>query len=220
MKLNEAVQRLQAGLIGELPGHGSFPKPVSYPGSTVQEARDLVPKPRESAVLACLFERSGSAYTLLIRRPQYEGVHSGQVAFPGGHHEPYDADLEATALREFREETGADSQHHVLGALSPIYIPPSNSIVNPFVGYTKDLGMLAPAPEEVAEVLEVPLNELLQPNAIRSGDRTVQVMGKQVSVAYYELQGHFVWGATAMIIAELRALLGATEEFSDNGIVP
>jgi 8-oxo-dGTP pyrophosphatase MutT (NUDIX family) len=206
MQLPAEIERLHRALQGPLSGHTSR-ELSAYPRPKVENARKLDPPPRESAVLLLIYPRDEKLYTLLMVRPIYDGVHSGQVAFPGGRREPQDLTLEHTALREFSEETGS-SIHEVimLGRLSEIYIPPSRSIVTPFIGYAPMLGELDPDPAEVAALIETPLDELLRPEILKRRMQYVQMLGGEIDVPYYDVLGHVVWGATAMMIAELREL--------------
>lgn len=145
---------------------------------------------------------------LLMLRPEYAGVHSGQVSFPGGRREPNDTDLVATALREFNEETGAPIHSiETIGALTPVYIPPSRSLVSPFVGIASNAGPFAPDPREVAELIEAPLSLLLRDDILKRREQHIAIMGRQMEIPYFDVMGHVVWGATAMMIAELRELL-------------
>lgn len=200
---------LRAALSQPLPGHARFLELSGYPRPSLEAALALHPKPRESAVLILVHPVSGVDHTLLMRRPVYEGVHSGQISFPGGKREPGDADLQATALREFREETGADpTAFQVVGELTRIHIPPSRTLVTPIVAWCAVLPALAPDPREVAQLLDVPLpdlwrDDILKRKAFRSGPDGTERMG-----AYWDVQGQVVWGATAMMIAELRTALG------------
>ncbi|HRD51131.1 MAG TPA: CoA pyrophosphatase [Flavobacteriales bacterium] len=166
------------------------------------------PPPRESAVLALIYKRAEEAHALLMLRPTYAGVHSGQVSFPGGRREPQDADLRATALREFAEETGARTAGiDLLGALTPVYIPPSRSLVTPFIGIAEETGPFAPDAREVAELIEAPLSLLLRDDILKRREQHIAVMGRSVEIPYFDVQGRVVWGATAMMLAELRELL-------------
>ncbi len=208
MTLKEAVFRLQRSFTQDLPGHDAFLRLSGYPRPDLDAVRRMEPPARESAVMAMLYERAGQAHLLLMLRPEYDGVHSGQVAFPGGRREPEDPDLLHTALREFREETGATPAAPLhLGTLSPVYIPPSRSLVTPFVAAVHELGPLAPDPREVAALIEAPVALLLRDDILRTGDRHVHVMGRTMQVPYFAVEGQMVWGATALMIAELRALL-------------
>lgn len=208
MTIVQQMERIRRALSGPLPGHEGFMLMSGYPRPDVQSAMALDPPPRESAVLALLYPKAGTLYTMLMLRPTYEGVHSGQVAFPGGRRELEDPSLERTALREFGEETGAwDTNIELLGTLSPVYIPPSRSLVTPFVGYTERMGLLAPDPREVDLLIEARVDRLLEPDALKRGSHTVNGLHKHAEVSYFDVDGHVVWGATAMMLAELRELL-------------
>lgn len=208
MRIDEAESRLRRRLSEALPGHDGFLELSGYKRPDLEAARRQNPPPRESAVLALLFAKADVAHTLLMLRPTYDGVHSGQVAFPGGRREPGDPDLRSTALREFREETGATTDGAVvLGALTPVYIPPSRSLVTPFVAVALEAGPFHPDPREVAELVEVPLHLLLRDDILKRREQHIAIMGRSVEIPYFDVHGHVVWGATAMMIAELRELL-------------
>lgn len=210
MKLADAERALQASMSRRLPGHDAFLELSGYKRPDLEAALKQAPPPRESAVLALIYERDSEAHTLLMQRPTYNGVHSGQVSFPGGRRESGDADLQSTALREFREETGADPMPaRVMGAMSTIYIPPSRSLVTPFVAVAQRAGPFSPDPREVAELLEVPISMLLREDIIKRGLQHITILDRSVEVPYFDVRGRMVWGATAMMIAELRQLLGA-----------
>lgn len=146
---------------------------------------------------------------MLMRRPIYKGVHSGQIGFPGGKREPADVSLHATALREFQEETGAGTaEFEVIGDLSRIHIPPSRMLVTPVVAWCAKLGALRPDPREVAELLNVPLKELLRDDMLRRKPFPMGIDGAERTAAYWDVNGEVVWGATALMIAELRTILG------------
>ncbi len=209
----DVLERLRTGLGGTLPGHDRFLELSGYKRPDLERARQLDPPPRESAVLALLYPKQSALHLLLMVRPTYDGVHSGQVSFPGGKREPADPDLAYTALREFREETGAETHSiELLGELSPIYIPPSRTLVTPYVGHALDIGPWKPDTKEVAKLMEVPLEDVLRNDILKRREQYIQVMGRPVEIPYFDLQGEVVWGATAMMIAELRELLlGDTE---------
>lgn len=210
MNYERSIDLLRGALQQSLPGHDDLLRLSGYPRPDLDAVRAMDPPPRESAVLAVLYPKGLEAHVLLMLRPVYDGVHSGQVAFPGGRREEVDVDLSATALREFREETGAGTDGiQVLGPLSPVYIPPSRSLVTPFVAHTTELGPVAPDAREVAALIEAPISLLLRSDILKRGDRFVQVMGRRMEVPYFDVLGHMVWGATALMIAELRHLLGA-----------
>ncbi|MDG1572575.1 CoA pyrophosphatase [Robiginitalea sp. M366] len=173
------------------------------------EAMESIPdQARQAGVMALFYPGQDTlARLLLIVRPTYPGVHSGQVAFPGGGREPEDEDLLQTALRETREEVGVpEGDVQCLRPLSPLYIPPSNYTVSPHVGLCTARPNFRPDPEEVAGLIEVPVQELLGPENIVSRPMTTSY-AHRIEVPAFTFQGHIVWGATAMILSELRSLL-------------
>jgi 8-oxo-dGTP pyrophosphatase MutT (NUDIX family) len=163
--------------------------------------------PRKSAVLILLFPFENKIKTVLIERPVYEGVHSGQVAFPGGKFEKDDVQLVNTALREAQEEIGINKdQVTILGNLTDLYIMPSNFLVTPFIGFMKSVPFFFPDPREVNKVITIDL-ELLSDISIR-GEKTISHSnGYKIKTPYYSVEGLTVWGATAMIISELNAVV-------------
>lgn len=202
------VERLRARFAEPLPGHDTFLALGGYQRSDLEQALRTAPPPRHSAVLALLYPKETAMHLLLMVRPTYEGVHSGQVSFPGGKQEPTDRDLSHTALREFGEETGgATDGIELLGKLSSVYIPPSRMLVTPFVGYAQHMGPWNPDSKEVARLLEVPLELLLVKEVLKRREQYIPLMGGMVEVPYFDVEGEVVWGATAMMIAELRELL-------------
>ena len=208
MNMHEVAERLRTALQGPLPGHDAFLELSGYKRLDLEAARAQDPPPRESAVLALIYAKQNVPHILLMLRPTYDGVHSGQVAFPGGRKEDGDASLQATALREFGEETGALILGvEVLGALTPVYIPPSRSLVTPFVGITDALGAVDPDPREVERLIEAPLELLLREDILKHREQYIAIMKREVRIPYFDVMGEVVWGATGMMIAELRQLL-------------
>lgn len=161
---------------------------------------------RRSAVLILFYPYRDAIYLPLILRPQYDGVHAGQMAFPGGRMERTDRDLIQTALREAQEEIGIRVQDvTVLGQLTELYIPPSNFYVQPVVATLAARPDFYPDPREVDAVVEVKLDTLLDKTIV--SDSQIQVRGVTVDAPYYQIDGYRVWGATAMMIAELLAVI-------------
>lgn len=161
---------------------------------------------RRSAVLICFYPYQNAIYLPLILRPQYDGVHAGQMAFPGGRMERIDENLTRTALREAQEEVGIRvSDVKVLGLLTELFIPPSNFYVQPIVGVLPYRPDFYPDPREVEAVVEVDLTTLLDKTIV--GDSQLDVRGTTVDAPFYQIQGYRVWGATAMMISELLMVL-------------
>lgn len=166
---------------------------------------------RKAAVMMLVYPKEDTAHFVLIVRNTYPGVHSSQVAFPGGKREDVDADFEATALRETFEEVGVPAQAiTVVRKFSEIYIPPSNFLVYPFLGYCTDRPDFLADPAEVAEVLEVPLGVLLDPDTM-DVEQMATSYSTSIPVPGFRIAGRMVWGATAMILAELREVLDSVK---------
>jgi 8-oxo-dGTP pyrophosphatase MutT (NUDIX family) len=167
------------------------------------------PCPKEAAVLLLLYKREGALVLPFTRRTESLEMHSGQISLPGGTREAQDHGFAQTALRETCEELGIPAdQVEVLASLSPLYIPPSKFCVYPHVGYARQPPLLQPDPREVAEVIEVPLERLLDPET-----RQVEIHyrdGQRFEVPAFPIGSHRIWGATGMIVAEFLAMLQAS----------
>lgn len=193
---------IRKALAASLPGMPAHDVLMPFKRPTPEQAIATGKNPRISAVLLPLFRREGRWHTLLTRRQEYPGAHSGQISLPGGKQEKSDTSLVHTALRESEEEVGlAQDSVDVLGALTPLYIPPSNFVVHPYVGWLNEPAPFTADPGEVAELLPAPLDAFVPENM-----RIVREINSGKSVRFeaggYDVSGHFVWGATAMILAE------------------
>lgn len=165
-------------------------------------ARDVLAQPpdnaRLGAVLALIYEKDHDAHLLLAKRPMTMRNHPGQIAFPGGSQDEGETMIE-TALRETDEEVGIPSQAiEILGPLHPTYIPPSNFFVQPYVGWHEGVPQCVPSPDEVAQILEFPLRQFAE-----SMCKTQIKVGKGFNVPAFHIDGHQIWGATAVVINEL-----------------
>ena len=161
-----------------------------------------------AGVMALFYpDREQRTKLVLILRNTYKGVHSAQIGFPGGKFEPKDDSLEHTAIRETFEEIGIPIQNiEVLKQLTEVYIPPSNFYVQPFLGILKETPIFIKQDEEVKEVIEILLHHFIDDdNVISTSVETSYNM--KVEVPAYELNGHIVWGATAMMLSEIKDLL-------------
>ncbi len=206
----ETIAKLEQALRKPLPGHAAHSKIVSYARPSIEEAMNKYKNPKQSAVLVLLYPKNDQLHTLLMLRTAYEGVHSAQISFPGGRKEDHDPDLEATALRETSEETGIMTDNiKMLGQLSEVYIPPSDFLVSPFVAYSEKPGTFHPDPLEVDELIETSLDHLMDDTNIKQKEIFVRMINSKVKAKYFDVNGHVVWGATAMMISELREVLRA-----------
>lgn len=165
--------------------------------------------PRESAVLILLFRSKKEVYFPIIRRPVYNGHHSGQMALPGGKRELNDIDLCQTALRESCEEIGiCQSSVEIIGQLTNLYIPVSDIMVTPFIGYINTFPQFTIDNIEVDELFCISLPEFLDGQARQTEQWPFN--GNYYNVPFYKLQNQKVWGATAMILSEFEFILRET----------
>jgi 8-oxo-dGTP pyrophosphatase MutT (NUDIX family) len=158
--------------------------------------------PRVGSVLLLLYCSAGELYFVLTRRRDDLNSHGGQISFPGGRQEP-DEPLYATALRETNEEIGVPKTAvSIIGQLTEIYIPPSDFEVHPFVGWYHQNGqpLFTPQANEVAEIIESPLTHLFDPNVRHEEPR--EFRGHQIMIPFFDVKGHKVWGATAIMLSE------------------
>jgi len=154
--------------------------------------------PKKSAVLILLYPKNNKTQLVLMVRAKDNSVHSEQVSFPGGKVEKLDVSIADTALREANEELGIiPSSVEIIGKLTKLYIPPSNFDVFPVVGITNTTPIFT-ANNEVKKIIETDINTLLKPTTV--GNAVIN--NKFTSPCYY-IDGEVVWGATAMILAEL-----------------
>ena len=152
----------------------------------------------------------GEVRFVLILRKTYKGVHSNQVGFPGGRVEAEDKDLAGTALRETEEEVGIpQGDITILSAMTEIFIPPSNFHVFPYIGLMNSTPTLVPQEEEVEAILEIDLDDFLQDSNLITEILSTSY-AKNVKVPAFLLAGHIVWGATAMILNEMKEMLKQT----------
>jgi 8-oxo-dGTP pyrophosphatase MutT (NUDIX family) len=201
--ISDLRERLKQPLPGEL-AHQMMraePKGKVLPDFKFNEA------PRPGAVLILLYPESNELHFPLIKRSTYRGVHSGQIALPGGKSEPSDKDMVTTALREAEEEIGVDrNKIQIIGSLTDFYVIPSNFLVKPVIAYYDEKPNFKPNPFEVEKVIPANLKIIIQEESIR---RKVLLAGGiyAMDAPYFEVSGETVWGATAMMLNELRLIL-------------
>jgi 8-oxo-dGTP pyrophosphatase MutT (NUDIX family) len=165
-------------------------------------------KPKQAAVMAVFYPGpvKETRFALILRKT-YKGVHSNQVGFPGGRVEVEDRDLQHTALRETEEEVGIP-QHEVevLRELTKLYIPPSNFWVQPFIGVMQGSPSFVPQEEEVEAVLEINLVDFLSDSCLTTETLSTSY-ASNIEVPAFLLNGHVVWGATAMMLSEMKEII-------------
>ena len=206
------IEEIRQVVAGSLPGRiGQIEMAPQRPDGQPNRW-DIPDDCREAGVLLLCYpqlNRLSAAlelHLILTRRHEYPGVHSGQISFPGGRRETGET-LKTTALRETMEEIGvAPNRLQVLGELSPLYTPPSNFCIYPFVAYSPVYPNFQPDPKEVAEIVEAPLSHLLDPVNRKEEIWDFEKYGQR-RVPFFDVFGHKVWGATAMILSEFLMLL-------------
>ncbi len=177
------------------PAYRARPEQITVTGKDCKQAAVLIP----------LFPTSQGWATLLTLRRTTLSNHAGQISFPGGRQEPEES-LQDTALREAREEVALPTAAIVsLHALSPLYIPPTNYCVYPFVALLKHKPSFQPNTAEVETLIPVLLEELLNPANQHAS--IWELHGKPVRVPFFQIGPYIIWGATAMILSELFTLL-------------
>jgi len=163
--------------------------------------------PKIAAVLALFYPNQNNEVSLLLtKRANYIGTHSGQISFPGGKFEKSDLNLKETALRETFEEVGIFQEKiDILREITEVYIPPSNFSVTPFIGILNDIPVFK-LNSEVAKIIEIPFPDLLDDTMLASISITNSYM-KETSVPCFNFDGSIIWGATAMMLSEIKELL-------------
>lgn len=192
-----------------LPGHESQLKmSPKYRNELIEQQQELMKYSRKAAVMALFYpDLKDTTMLILILRKTYKGVHSAQVGFPGGKLDPEDPSLEFAALRETFEEVGVPIKDiEVLKPLTKIYIPPSNFTVYPFLGVTHKTPRFLKQDDEVEDLIEITLTDFINEAHVGT-QRLMTSLEKEVEVPVFKLNGHTVWGATAMMLSEIKDLL-------------
>lgn len=193
----------------QLPAEASQFKMVPpFRQELLQQQKKTTKNAKKAGVLALFYPNANKDTTLvLILRKTYKGVHSAQIGFPGGRLENTDKSLQDAAVRETFEEIGVPKQHiKVVKQLSEIYIPPSNFYVQPFMGVSQTTPIFIKEEKEVEAIIEVDLQHFLDDKSIIT--KTVSASySKNVEVPAFHLSNHVVWGATAMMLSEIKDML-------------
>lgn len=202
MRLDDFVSILNSDFYISLPGHISHEK-------MLPRGRNLNIDPvkytslKLSSVLVLLLEENDEISVLLAQRQEYKGIHSGQIAFPGGKSEQSDSDRIFTALREANEEIGINMKDvSVISTLTELYIPPSNFLVLPVLGVSKSSLDLRLDDREVKEVFSISLEKLSDPKILEIREFKVKDF-YTIQAPAYVVDDKIIWGATAMILTEL-----------------
>ncbi len=197
------IEKLKHELQKPLPGEeAQYRMAPSYrPRLTKEEI--LANHPRLSGVMLLLFGKNNELHIAFTQRKKYEGVHSGQMSFPGGKKDLTDVDLRETALRETFEEIGIErNKIDVIGSLSELYIPPSNFLVYPSVSFASGFKEFIPQQNEVEKVVEIPVSFFLDNKNVNLRTEIKLFDGSVVKVPAYIFNEHIIWGATAIMLSE------------------
>jgi 8-oxo-dGTP pyrophosphatase MutT (NUDIX family) len=205
--LADIEARLRAGLAAALPGADAQMRLSPRPARADWRPGRFPAEARRAAGLILLYPAAGSGGPALPLTLRAGGLrHGGQISLPGGVIDPGES-IEAAALREAHEEIGvAPPAVEPLGGLTPVHIAVSGFVLHPIVGLARERPAFRPAVQEVDAILEVPLGDLLDASRLRRG--TLLRDGLEIEYPYFDLLGHHVWGATAMVLAEFSWLLG------------
>jgi len=170
-------------------------------------SKSLFESTKKAAVLILFYPKFNKTHFILIKRNSYKGVHSNQIAFPGGKPEKFDNNLKDTALREANEEVGIFSDDiTIIKALTPIYIPPSQFYVQPYMGILRYTPKFKKQTREVSSILEIPLLDLFN-NQLQQKTKILNSNNKIVEAPAFNFNNHIVWGATAMVLSEVKDIL-------------
>jgi 8-oxo-dGTP pyrophosphatase MutT (NUDIX family) len=174
---------------------------------TLEKGLEPGKNPKKAGVMALFYpDERNCTHLLFILRKTYRGVHSNQIGFPGGKQEAEDNSLLDTALRETEEEVGAERQRiTVIRSMSDLYIPPSNFEVRPFIGLYRKKQPFVPQRSEVEALVEVPFSDVLDERKLTSRIMKTSY-ANEIIVPAFELRGYIVWGATAMMLSEIKEL--------------
>lgn len=204
------VEALKTALAGDPLGKEAQIEMAPLPDVSQRFDKESAKKARQSAVMILLYQEQGKVRFPLIVRPQYPGVHSGQVALPGGKFEEEDPDLIHTALREMQEEIGVPADEvEVLGQLSDLYVPPSNFNILPVIGVLPTVPQFVLEEKEVEELVIADIN-VLNDQTKRKQKQMTFYSGLKVDVPYFDIEEKVVWGATAMILSEFATIINNT----------
>lgn len=204
MILTSFVAKLEESFKTALPGKEAHKEMSPQRRFPYQKSPNIL-NCRISAVMILLYERDGVIHLPIIVRPTYDGFHSGQLSLPGGKRELEDTNNQSTALRETEEEIGIKPDEiTIIGELTSLYIPKSNFMVYPFVGYTMSTPTFITDNEEVDTLLEIPISLLSDKNKSNFHFKAGDI---EIDAPCWKINEHNLWGATAMILAEFKTLI-------------
>lgn len=175
------------------------------PDGRLTHDRKPPPDCRYNGIMLLFFPSGDDHRLLLTVRSDRMPNHKGEISCPGGGILPHETPIEA-ALRETQEETGVNPDGiDVIGMMSDLYIPVSGNILKPVVGFLPSSPETKPDPREVSRILTPGLSEILDGRNIR--EETWKLRGYEIIVPFWDIDRIPLWGATAMVLSELREIL-------------
>lgn len=201
------INELSIALKQPLPGVPSHQKMAN--ANRIMQPPDTL-KVRNASVMILFYRANNEWYIPLIQRQDNNpnDKHGGQISLPGGKYENSDTSFAHTAVREAEEEIGIiGTEVELLGQLTNLYVPVSNFLVRPFVGHLSEMPTFQKQLTEVKAILEVPFSTLQDETIIKKTNLTLPQGIRLKNVPHFEINGHIVWGATAMILSELLDVL-------------
>jgi 8-oxo-dGTP pyrophosphatase MutT (NUDIX family) len=203
MRFDTVLEQLTEALKQPLPGKVGQMAMAPLPIDEDRFAEVDLPTARKGAVLLLLYPDKEACMVPFIKRPLYDGIHGGQISLPGGKWEPTDVSLAYTAQRETEEEIGVMmDKMKILGRLSRLYIPPSNYMVEPFIGFVESKPKFSPDPREVDRIITCSFAHLINRHTRKHKELRIRE-DYLLSAPYFDIDDEVVWGATAMILGEL-----------------
>jgi 8-oxo-dGTP pyrophosphatase MutT (NUDIX family) len=200
------IEQLEERLKQPLPGAAAHEPLRATPTGLIKPKFEHKVPPKPGSVLILLYEDNGRLKFPLTKRQEYLGAHSGQISLPGGKAEP-DEDYLETALREAEEEIGISrSQVRVIGKLSQFFVIPSNFMVAPVIACAESKPVFTPQASEVLRIIEGDMEQLLRDDAVLTKEIVAAKMFPMMA-PHFEIEGEVVWGATAMMLNELRMVV-------------
>jgi 8-oxo-dGTP pyrophosphatase MutT (NUDIX family) len=210
--VEQIINNLKQALQKNLPGQAAqlLMAPSTRPNIDLNAINAKAYKPSAVMILFCQ-DIDDTWFLPLTQRFSYIGAHSGQISLPGGKFDEADANLEQTAIRECFEEIGIKNDIEVLGKLTPLHIPVSGFLVEPYVGiYTKKQPEFKLQEREVKTIIRLNVLDLLNNDVIRRGhiDMSDNSKGLKIDAPYFLIEEEYkIWGATAMILSELKIVI-------------
>lgn len=195
--MHRVVSLIESALMKELPGIKAHKALMPDGRLSFHNKTDKT----DASVLLLIYPDINKHESIVfIKRSVYNGHHSGQISFPGGKQEPIDSTFEITALRESQEEIGINPKDiRLIGQLTDLYIPVSNFLVHPFIGYMPKIPNFILDKKEVDYIIEFPLKDLLN---LKIKQMQKEFMGKTRIIPYFSVKNEIIWGATSMILNE------------------